>query len=88
MKECAAALVIQNRWTEMILSIETKNPTYDALKGYINVEANKQFIYEGNSEKGYWWAGQATEVRKNDLIGGLMRWNILIRSHLTGRQKK
>ena len=29
------------------------------LKEYISGEANKQFIYEGNEDKGFGWAGQS-----------------------------
>ncbi|WP_391120684.1 NAD(P)H-dependent flavin oxidoreductase [Psychrobacillus sp. L3] len=54
----APARAIRNSWTETIRSIEKENSTYDALKVYISGEANKQFIYEGNSEKGFGWAGQ------------------------------
>ncbi|QFF98329.1 nitronate monooxygenase [Psychrobacillus glaciei] len=54
----APARAIKNSWTETIRSIEKENPTYDALKDYISGEANKRFIYEGNSEKGFGWAGQ------------------------------
>ena len=55
----APARAIKNSWTETILRIEKENPTYDALKDYVSGEANKQFIYEGNIEKGFGWAGQA-----------------------------
>ena len=61
----APARAIKNSWTEMILSIEKENPTYDALKDYISGKANKQFIYEGNSEKGFGWAGQAVGLIKD-----------------------
>lgn len=54
----APARAIKNSWTEMILSIEKVNPTYDALKDYVSGHANKQFIYDGNAEKGFGWAGQ------------------------------
>ncbi|MFF2752339.1 NAD(P)H-dependent flavin oxidoreductase [Psychrobacillus sp. NPDC058041] len=61
----APARAIKNSWTEMILSIEKENSTYDALKDYISGKANKQFIYEGNSEKGFGWAGQAIGLIKD-----------------------
>lgn len=61
----APARAIKNSWTEMILSIEKENPTYDALKDYISGQANKQYIYEGNSEKGFGWAGQGIGLIKD-----------------------
>ncbi|MFJ5771256.1 NAD(P)H-dependent flavin oxidoreductase [Psychrobacillus sp. NPDC093180] len=55
----APARAIKNEWTQEILRIESENPTYDALKEHISGKANKQFIYEGNEEKGFGWAGQS-----------------------------
>ena len=55
----APARAIKNGWTEEILRIESETPTYDAIKDYISGEANKQFIYEGNEDKGFGWAGQS-----------------------------
>ncbi|TQR17867.1 NAD(P)H-dependent flavin oxidoreductase [Psychrobacillus vulpis] len=62
----APARAIKNDWTETILSIEKANPTYDALKDYVSGEANKQFIYEGNIEKGFGWAGQGVGLIKDE----------------------
>ncbi|WP_419961496.1 NAD(P)H-dependent flavin oxidoreductase [Psychrobacillus sp. BM2] len=61
----APARAIKNSWTDSILSIERENPTYDALKDYISGEANKQFIYEGDDEKGFGWAGQSVGLIKD-----------------------
>lgn len=61
----APARAIKNSWTDSILSIESDNPTYDALKDYISGEANKQFIYEGDEEKGFGWAGQSVGLIKD-----------------------
>lgn len=61
----APARAIKNSWTDSILSIERENPTYDALKDYISGEANKQFIYEGDAEKGFGWAGQSVGLIKD-----------------------
>ncbi|WP_412734039.1 NAD(P)H-dependent flavin oxidoreductase [Halalkalibacterium halodurans] len=52
------ARVIRNDWTDHILTIEQTNPSYDALKEYISGEANKNFIYDGQEDKGFGWAGQ------------------------------
>ncbi|WP_274309331.1 NAD(P)H-dependent flavin oxidoreductase [Solibacillus daqui] len=56
----APARVIRNDFTDHILAIEQQTPTYEALKSYISGEANKKFIYEGNEEQGFGWAGQVT----------------------------
>ena len=55
----APARAIKNNWTEAIISIEKANPTYDDLKDFISGEANKEFIYNGNADKGFGWAGQS-----------------------------
>lgn len=52
------ARAIANPWTDKIHQIESKTPTYEALKSFISGEANKQFIYEGLNEEGFGWAGQ------------------------------
>ncbi len=50
---------ISNSHTSSILSMENKSCTYEDLKDYISGETNKRFIYEGNHEEGFGWAGQA-----------------------------
>ncbi len=50
---------ISNAHTASILSMESKSCTYEDLKDYISGETNKKFIYEGNHEAGFGWAGQA-----------------------------
>lgn len=54
----APARALKNKWTERILQIEAKTPTYEALKDYISGEANKRYIYDGLDEEGFAWAGQ------------------------------
>lgn len=61
----APARAIKSSWTDSILSIESENVTYDALKDYISGEANKRFIYEGDEEKGFGWAGQSVGFIKD-----------------------
>ncbi|MER2115869.1 MAG: nitronate monooxygenase family protein, partial [Solibacillus isronensis] len=56
----APARVIRNAFTDEILEVEQKTPTYEALKSYISGEANKNFIYDGDATKGFGWAGQVT----------------------------
>ncbi len=54
----APARALENAWTQQILQIEKKSPTYEALKDYISGEANKRYIYDGLEEEGFAWAGQ------------------------------
>lgn len=61
----APARAIKNSWTETILRIEKEKSTYDTLKDYASGEANKQFIYEGNLDKGFGWAGQSVGLIKD-----------------------
>ncbi|RLQ92893.1 nitronate monooxygenase family protein [Planomicrobium sp. Y74] len=56
----APARTLKNSWTDRILEIEHETPTYDSLKDYISGEANKRFIYDGQNERGFGWAGQVT----------------------------
>lgn len=56
----APARTLKNSWTDRILEIEHETPTYDSLKEYISGEANKRFIYDGQNERGFGWAGQVT----------------------------
>ena len=52
------ARALQNKWTDTILALEETSPGYDELKDYISGAANKQFIYNGDNENGFGWAGQ------------------------------
>lgn len=61
----APGRVIHNRWAELILDIEEKFGTYEMLRSYISGEANKQFIYDGNTEQGFAWAGQVMGLIKD-----------------------
>ena len=54
----APARAIRNDFTERILQIEQQTPTYEALKTYISGQTNKKFIYDGDDQAGYGWAGQ------------------------------
>lgn len=56
----APARTLQNEWTDKILEIERKTPTYEALKAFISGEANKKYIYDGKTTEGFGWAGQVT----------------------------
>ncbi|UNT54784.1 NAD(P)H-dependent flavin oxidoreductase [Lysinibacillus capsici] len=54
------ARALRNDFTAKILEIEEKTPTYEALKEYISGSANKRFIYDGDKNQGFGWAGQVT----------------------------
>ena len=56
----APARTLSNTWTDRILEIEKETPSYEALKDYISGTANKRYIYDGEEEKGFGWAGQVT----------------------------
>ncbi|PFA68894.1 2-nitropropane dioxygenase [Bacillus sp. AFS015802] len=54
----APARAISNTWTDRILDAETSNQGYEGLKSYISGEANKRYIYDGEADQGFAWAGQ------------------------------
>ncbi|WP_404432738.1 NAD(P)H-dependent flavin oxidoreductase [Sutcliffiella horikoshii] len=54
----APARAIQNTWTEQILKIEQEVKGYEGLKDFISGTANKRYIYDGETDSGYAWAGQ------------------------------
>lgn len=74
----APARTLRNSWTDKILEIEQQTPSYEALKEYISGEANKRFIYNGEKDQGFGWAGQVTGLIKDvpsvqELIGGMVK---------------
>ncbi|BCB03197.1 NAD(P)H-dependent flavin oxidoreductase [Bacillus sp. KH172YL63] len=54
----APARALANSWTKQILEAETLNAGYEGLKEYISGEANKRYIYDGEIDGGFAWAGQ------------------------------
>ncbi|MBL5833306.1 NAD(P)H-dependent flavin oxidoreductase [Heyndrickxia sporothermodurans] len=54
----APGRAITNKWTEQILDIEKNNGGYEKLKNYISGQANKNYIYNGEVDSGFAWAGQ------------------------------
>lgn len=54
----APARALSNDWTEQILQLEAQSAQYEDLKDFISGEANKRFIYGGDSRGGFGWAGQ------------------------------
>ncbi|ANU10427.1 2-nitropropane dioxygenase [Planococcus antarcticus DSM 14505] len=74
----APARTLRSSWTDKILEIESQTPTYEALKEYISGEANKRFIYHGETDGGFGWAGQVTGMIKDvptvqELIEGMVK---------------
>ncbi|MCP2033220.1 enoyl-[acyl-carrier protein] reductase II [Planomicrobium sp. HSC-17F08] len=59
------ARTLKNTWTDKILEIEAATPNYEALRNYVSGEANKRYIYEGNLNEGFGWAGQVTGLIKD-----------------------
>ncbi|WP_226665925.1 NAD(P)H-dependent flavin oxidoreductase [Metabacillus litoralis] len=54
----APARALANKWTEKIIDIERNHGGYEELKDYISGVANKRYIYDGNINEGFAWAGQ------------------------------
>ncbi|MBH0228994.1 NAD(P)H-dependent flavin oxidoreductase [Halobacillus yeomjeoni] len=54
----APARALKNKWTDQILELEQNNAGYEGLKHLISGEANKKFIYDGEQDYGFGWAGQ------------------------------
>ncbi|MCM3726104.1 nitronate monooxygenase family protein [Neobacillus cucumis] len=61
----APGRAIANSWTEKILEIERKNGDYEHLKDYISGNANKRYIYDGETTEGFAWAGQVMGMIKD-----------------------
>lgn len=53
------ARALRSPVTDKILELERKSNDYEALKPYISGDMNRRWIYEGISEEGFGWAGQA-----------------------------
>jgi len=54
----APARVVRTPGSDRILEMEAQGAGYEELKAFISGENNRAFIYEGNAEKGFGWAGQ------------------------------
>lgn len=61
----APARAISNSWTSKILELEKGNAGYEELKDYISGKANKRYIYDGNENEGFGWAGQVMGLIKD-----------------------
>jgi len=54
----APARVVRTEGSDHILQLEKEGAGYEQLKPFISGENNCTFIYEGNAQKGFGWAGQ------------------------------
>ncbi len=54
----APGRVLKNDFAERILQREREGADYEDLKDLISGKANRKYIYEGNENEGYGWAGQ------------------------------
>ncbi|MGG1661766.1 NAD(P)H-dependent flavin oxidoreductase [Brevibacillus sp. NRS-1366] len=54
----APARVVRTPGSDHILSLEREGAGYDELKPFISGANNRTFIYEGDEQKGFGWAGQ------------------------------
>ncbi|MED4226148.1 nitronate monooxygenase [Neobacillus cucumis] len=61
----APGRAIANSWTEKILEIERQNGEYEQLKDFISGNANKRYIYDGETAEGFAWAGQVMGLIKD-----------------------
>lgn len=61
----APARAIANTWTDKILEIEKNHGGYEELKDFISGKANQQYIYNGEVDKGFAWAGQVMGLIKD-----------------------
>ncbi|GAE45863.1 enoyl-[acyl-carrier-protein] reductase [Mesobacillus boroniphilus JCM 21738] len=59
------ARAIANPLTEKILEIEKQGGGYEDLKTLISGSANRKYIYEGDDENGFGWAGQVMGLIKD-----------------------
>lgn len=60
------ARAISNPLTERIIEIENQNGgNYEALKDFISGAANRKYIYDGDEENGFGWAGQVMGLIKD-----------------------
>lgn len=50
--------VLKTPYSEKILQLEHNNVGYEGLSYYINKEANLRYLYHGDKDNGFGWAGQ------------------------------
>ncbi|WP_077325921.1 NAD(P)H-dependent flavin oxidoreductase [Virgibacillus siamensis] len=84
----APARALRNTWTDEILDIEGKYGDYESLKTYISGQANKRYIYDGEAEKGFGWAGQsAARIHDIPTVEELIKSMVSEAEAIAGRWK-
>ncbi|MFD2371015.1 NAD(P)H-dependent flavin oxidoreductase [Brevibacillus sp. GCM10020057] len=61
----APARVVRTPGSDRILEMEKEGAGYEQLKPWISGENNRAFIYEGNAQQGFGWAGQVIGLIKD-----------------------
>ncbi|MBM7692423.1 NAD(P)H-dependent flavin oxidoreductase YrpB (nitropropane dioxygenase family) [Peribacillus deserti] len=62
----APARAIANSWTSKLIELEKQGAAYEDVKDYISGKANKKYIYDGDLENGFAWAGQVMGLIENE----------------------
>ncbi|MBT2281708.1 nitronate monooxygenase (plasmid) [Priestia megaterium] len=57
--------VLRSEYTRDIIEREQHGATYEDLKNVVSGEANCRYIYEGNEQEGFGWAGQVAGLIKD-----------------------
>ena len=57
--------VLKTEFTLDIIERETEGATYEDLKDMISGKSNCRYIYDGNEEEGFGWAGQVIGLINN-----------------------
>ena len=83
----APARTIKSPFTEEIIRKEHNGTTYEDLKDYISGKANCNYIYDGNLETGFGWAGQVMGLINDvptvqELIDGMIQTANIKRKNL------
>ncbi|MED4071099.1 NAD(P)H-dependent flavin oxidoreductase [Priestia endophytica] len=73
----APGRVLKSAYTNHIIQREREGATYEDLKESVSGEANKRYIYEGEDDKGFGWAGQVVGLIDSvpsvqELIGNMV----------------
>ncbi|PLT28042.1 NAD(P)H-dependent flavin oxidoreductase [Peribacillus deserti] len=66
----APARAIANSWTSRLIELEKQGAVYEDVRDYISGTANKNYIYDGNVENGFAWAGQVMGLIQDEPAAG------------------
>ncbi|WRU97719.1 nitronate monooxygenase (plasmid) [Bacillus sp. JZ8] len=78
--------VLKSRYTSDIIEREHEGATYEDLKDVVSGKANCRYIYEGNEEEGFGWAGQVIGLI-NDIPTVQELFNEMISTAEQGKQR-